>query len=1113
MAEQRHGKVVTFYSYRGGTGRTMALANVAWILAANGKRVLIADWDLEAPGLHRFFEPFLKAETVETSSGVIDLIREYEWQATRNVDRGPDWHKDFARVQRHAFSVNWDHFPEGGQLDYLSAGRHNQNYAAAVTGMNWDDFYGRLGGGAFLDALRADMHANYDYTLIASRTGLSDVADICTIHLPDVLVDCFTFSERCIAGGARVAAAVMQRHAKRDIRILPVAMRVDPAEKDKADAGRVVAMQRFPGLPADMTPAERARYWNAVEVPYRPFYAYEETLATFGDRPGQTTSLLAAYENLADYISDGEVTAMPPMDEALRARTASRFVRRLGYAEEEVTLQYAPEDQLWAEWISGLLGAVGVTVHDPDTPASAAAAGSGRRLTVVSHANASSHAGLVPRDRTDPRPPLAVYVEDVAPVPGFPVGSSAFIGGKSGEVAAERVLRLVGRPDIADADLSAIGVRFPGDQVLVFNPPVRNARFTGRERDLLDLRTRLRGGGPVVRSGPMPVALQGLGGIGKTQVALEYAHRFRNAYDIVWWIDAEQVAFIDIALSDLGHRLGLALPQSSVLDAARAVLNSLERGTPYARWLLIFDNAEDVERVLPFIPRGPGHVLITSRNSQWGDHAQPVHIDVFPRTESIAHLRHRVPTIERDQADRIADVLGDLPVAVAAAGAWLADTGERVGDYLGRVERSGPGHHVDQVWELSLELLRRRSGAAYRLLQLCSVLAPEISLDLVYSDELAAALSVFDPLVSERAYRGSLVQHLNRLALLKLDVGRSQIQVHRLLQHVVRSRMTEAELAEARHQMHLVLSGLRPRHEIDDPRSWPRFRTLWPHLELSHAAACNDESVRQLMIDRVRYIWFTGGLAEGRRFGEDIDRRWSEMLSAEQDPRAAVTLQRQLLHLRFNVANIVRQTGQFEEARALDETVLAEQTELLGPHHPHALMTAGGLGGDLRALGRYADARSRDEETYAAWVEYFGEDHPRTLSAKANLAVSLGSAGRPDLAVPLLEDARERLNEVVGPDHPYTLAAEVNLAILHAETDAVPAALQIMDVAVERHRDVLGPDHPDTLRCTANRALMRIAVGESPGEDATAGDRLAAVLGDDHPAVSALRAGRYLHRY
>ncbi len=1117
MNKQRHGQVVTFYSYKGGTGRTMALANVAWILAANGKRVLVADWDLESPGLHRFFAPFVAAETVETTGGVIDMIRTYEWETTRAEARSAGWHAQFAQVRNYAFSVGWDHFPPGGQLDFLTAGRQNQDYSTALTGMNWDDFYERLGGGPFFDALREDMRANYDYTLIDSRTGLSDVADICTIHLPDVLVDCFTFSEQGIAGAARVAQSVGRSASRRDIRILPVPMRVDPAEKERADAGRAFAMQRFPGFPAGMTPEERIRYWNAVEVPYRPFYAYEEILATFGDPPGQTTSVLAAYERLAARITQGEVTALPAMDEALRTRTVARFVRRVSLAEEEVVLQYAPEDLAWAEWIGGLLTAAGLRVHDADHPQ--VATSTATRLTLVSHAYTGTPADVVPRDRTGPRPGLAVYLDDLSPTPAFPVATSAFISGKPVEVAMERVLRLVGR-GFEDVNHQAVEARFPGTPPAVFNPLGRNARFTGREDDLRELRTRLRGGRAVVLAGPMPVALQGMGGIGKTQVALEYAHRFKNAYDVVWWIDAEQVTFIDIALTDLGNRLALQLPQSGVADAARSVLAALEQGKPYDRWLVVFDNAENVQEVSQFIPGGRGHVLITSRNNQWGDRADPLQIDVFERRESIAHLRQRVSTIKPEQANRIAETLGDLPIAVAATGAWLAETGEHVDEYLGRVELKGPDRTVDEVWNLSLELLRHRSAAAHRLLQLCSVLAPEISLELIYSDELAEALKRYDPLVSERDYRGSLVQHINRLALLKLDRARNQIQVHRLLQHVVRKRMTDLELRETRHEIHLVLAGLRPEWEIDDSRSWPRFRMLWPHLEVSDAANCDSEPVRQLMIDRVRYLWHTGGQEEGHQLAQLIDGRWNDMLGDLDEPAARAALRRQILQLRFNRANILRQLAHFTESRALDEKVLDEQLELLGPTHPHTLMTAGSLGGDLRALGRYAEAKERDEQTYATWVEHFGEDSTRTLMALSNLATThrlagdfrearkfdqdlwernkalngelhartlgtgtnlgrdLREAGEYEQSVALLEHIAKQYAEVVGPTSHRTLSARANLAVSLRTAGRPIQAAELLEDAYEQLNEVVGPSSPDTLACRLSRAVSLLAISE-----------------------------------
>lgn len=648
MAEDSGGKVVTFYSYKGGTGRTMALANVAWILAAAGKRVLVADWDLDSPGLHRFFRPFIDPGALSSSGGVVELVRRYEQATRENVERPGDWHRDYAKVSRHAFTIDWPNFPGNGMIDFLGAGSQDQNYARSIYERDWDEFYERYGGGQFFDALRADMKKHYDYALIDSRTGWSDVAGICTVHMPDVLVDCFTFSEQGIDGAATVAANVSKLTGRRPIRILPVPMRVDLAEKKRADAGRLAARQRFTSLPGAMSASERDSYWATVEVPYQPYYAYEETLATFGDRPGSRTSMLAAYETLTGYLTEGEVTRLTPMEETLRERIAARFVRPTVLPETTVALRYASDDRLWAEWIARVLETAGITVNLAATGwEEAAPTPEGRPVTIISPSNAAEEESRVRGSDSTARTPLGIYVADVRPLPGLGETDSAFLVGQPEEEAINRLLRLVGHPS-EDFDRERVGLRFPGRPSKLFNAPIRNVQFTGREGDLIELRSRLATtGSPVVLSGASPVALQGMGGIGKTQLAMEYAHRFRNAYDFVWWVNSDPVTFVDTQLSDLGRELGLT-GGPTIADDARAVLAALGRGDAGARWLMIFDNAEDVETVTRFLPRGPGgHVIITSRDSGWAERAATIQVDVFDRRESIAHLRRRVPRCVR----------------------------------------------------------------------------------------------------------------------------------------------------------------------------------------------------------------------------------------------------------------------------------------------------------------------------------------------------------------------------------------------------------------------------------------------------------------------------------
>ncbi len=371
------GRIVTFYSFKGGTGRTMALANVAWILAANGKRVLVADWDLESPGLHRFFQPFMNPATSDRP-GIVDFIRRYEWEAKGRAERievldmsEEDRNRALqdgvagltgdlvAHLGQYVVPVEWS-FPENGAIDFLTPGRQgNGVYAKALSALDWDTFYDDLGGAGFFDALRAELKNSYDYVLIDGRSGLSDIAYICTLDLPDMVVDCFTLSTQGMEGAATIAEQI-QGYSERHITILPVLMRIDRTQRADVLAGLQLAQSLFHGLTAGMSPAEREQYWAQAQVPYVSAYSYQEMLAVFGDRPGDQDSLLPAYERLVARITGNEVTALPPLDEWKRLRTRLLFARTVTPDLPEVVIQYSPQDQSWAEWIIAVLAGAGI---------------------------------------------------------------------------------------------------------------------------------------------------------------------------------------------------------------------------------------------------------------------------------------------------------------------------------------------------------------------------------------------------------------------------------------------------------------------------------------------------------------------------------------------------------------------------------------------------------------------------------------------------------------------------------------------------------------------------------------------------------------------------------
>lgn len=1162
-AESRDGRIITFYSYKGGTGRTMALANVAWILAANGRRVLVADWDLESPGLHRFFHPFLDENEVRDASGIIDLIRQYE-RAAANAS-GPDEARSLiaerAKVEPHALPLTWD-FPDDGSLEFLSAGRQNLDYAATLASLDWDNFYERLNGGEFVDAVRADMKAHYDYVLIDSRTGLSDIANICTVQLPDVLVDCFTFSTQGIEGAAQVARLIDERHRDRSIRVLPVPMRVDPAEKEKVEAGRAVAVRLFSGLPADMPQTQRREYWAAVEVPYQAFYAYEETLAIFGDSPGSPTSLLSSFERLTGQITDGEVTSLPAMDEPLRSRVKQLFVRSAPLAGDRMIVEFVPEDQVWGEWIADVLRAAGITAIERrlDEPSPVGGAGSARMLTVVSPAYLARYRA---ESATRLAPDLPVYITAVRPPATFSSAQGAYLVGVPERDAVERLHRLLGiTARLTAKRTSARRTRYPGTDPRVNTTPAHNVRFTGREADLRRLREML-----LDTADDLPVTILGMGGIGKTQIALEYVHRFKTDYDLVWWMECGQTQFIDASLADLESRthtdfdLG-GQPTADVLEASRQVLHLLQQGRTGLNWLLVYDNAEDVVAIRQSLPLGGGHILITSRNGEWADHARPMPIEVFSREESIEHLCKRVPSLAEYEADEVAELLGDLPLAVATAGAWLAESGMSVSSYRQELERRAPqalsfSHLADypqtvpETWDLSLRLLQERSPAAARLFELCSVMAPNIALELLHSPAMARVLEPFDSELAEPMVIGRLIKEIDRTALIKIDHNSGQILVHRLVQMVVRDRMSAEQVAASRRAVNQVLAASRPSRGVDSPATWDRFRMLWPHLSYAQAVLSADEEVRQICIDRVRYQWHRRDLERALGTALEADASWEQMLAdgsqvgqADQADQAGRALRRQLLQLRFNRANILRDLARFAEARALDEQVLAEQRELLGAGHPHSLMTAGGLAADLRALGEYRAALDMDKVTYPAWTDLYGEGNDRALAAANNLAVSYRVTGDFATAMRLDEDTLQRLRVTLDPKHPLTLISAANVvrdlleagqyreAVARAEAlrldcaDALGAesaealnAEALLGMALrgagqplqaEQHFDVacdglarrLGAASSDSLTSRLGRAVNQMAMGREALAEAEIRKVLAACqerLGPSHP--------------
>jgi len=601
-------------------------------------------------------------------------------------------------------------------------------------------------------------------------------------------------------------------------------------------------------------------------------------------------------------------------------------------------------------------------------------------------------------------------------------------------------------------------------RVHVTNLGPRNPSFVGRDAMLTTLQDQLDSGGPVVVQ-----ALYGLGGVGKTALAVEYAHRYGDAYDIVWWVDAERASLIGEQIGGLAVSAGWASPNADSLTAIGAVRQHLAQTT---RWLLVLDNAPSPIDVMPWLSLGPGHVLVTSRHPGWDQVAHKVEVDVFTRQESINFLRRVVPRLSDKSADDIAYRTGDLPLALAQAAGVLAETGMPTESYLEELrrhanlvmsERPPSSYPVSLAAAIRVSALQleEQDPAALHLLRLCAPMAPEPGpLDLLFpvpngliGDPLASAGSAFE--VNTAAAR------LARLGLARLS-GEG-LELHRMTQAVLVDQLDPKSRERLVLEAERLLVAAAP-DTSDDTSFWPTWSRLLPHILAMDPARSDHTDFRELASDAVRYLLNRGEADAGRLLAENLVENWHGRYG-EADRIA--------LNAAYHLARALRELGQHEDALDLSEGVLERYRELEGDDAPATLAAATGFAASLRALGRTQQALELDRDTLDRKRRILtrGEDDPSTLASASGLASDLRDLGRLSEAEVLDRETLDRKRRTLGEDHLSTLTSAANLATdLRLQHRLTEATVLQNDLFI-RTRRVLGDAHPMTL--STARALAR----------------------------------------
>jgi tetratricopeptide (TPR) repeat protein len=540
--------------------------------------------------------------------------------------------------------------------------------------------------------------------------------------------------------------------------------------------------------------------------------------------------------------------------------------------------------------------------------------------------------------------------------------------------------------------------------------PPRIASFTGRAEELDRLDAILMHDKPaaVTQASVGRAAVQGMGGVGKTALAIEYAHRYRSLYAGVCWCPAETRTGLLNALAGLAVTLRAATAEEADFEkAAKAALSRLAEQR--ATWLLVYDNVPAPDAVADLLPSAGARVLITSRFSDWSEQADEVALDVLALEEAVALLEGRAGSSDAVGAETLAEALGRLPLALDHAAAYCKRTQTSFADYAAMASSlidaapRGVGYpkSVAATFGLAITEAAKQCPAAEALMAYLAQCAPE-----------RIPMTLIEGAVEDKAGRTKALGSFAEVSLVKHDPfedGTPAVTVHRLVQAVARARsQTNGSAQGAVERLIARLVATYPQ-ESRDPQSWPLCAKLTPHLLARRGA--DDTWVSDLLIRAGGYFhgraaYFQAGPLLRDALAIDEKARGSE------HPDTATSLN--------NLAYLLRDQGDLAGARPLYERALAIDEKARGSEHPDTATSLNNLASLLRDQGDLAGARPLYERALAIDEKARGPGHPSTNATRGSLAHLLLGSGQPTEALAIGETALAAHDKALGRDHSWT---------------------------------------------------------------------------------------------
>ncbi|WP_310723650.1 tetratricopeptide repeat protein [Streptomyces sp. N2A] len=614
--------------------------------------------------------------------------------------------------------------------------------------------------------------------------------------------------------------------------------------------------------------------------------------------------------------------------------------------------------------------------------------------------------------------------------------------------------------------------------------PVSNLRarrpepFVGRETELACLEAF-----PSAGTGLPPVTVRGMGGAGKTTLALHHAWAQKVAgRNPVWWIDAIGPDAIEAGLAGLAGELDRDLVNTlPVSEAAAWAAHWLEARTG---WLLVFDNVEDSAHLQPWVARlTTGQVLITTRRTlAWQRGSEFLDLGPFGREDSLALLKELTGRSDEEAVDALTELaveLGNLPLALRQAGAFMAQTAMEPGEYLTELRKDLAGMLAQQppvddeqqktiarLWSVTLLTLRLSHPDAVLLLRVLAYCAPTPLPRTVLDGVLPSRLRVAKALGVLAAYS---------LVTLTAD----EVTMHRLLQAVLRAEaggsLPTPDLAgtdDASALAVALLDDAAPAEATSgDVTGWPLWERFLPHVEAVVAHRDGLEPLPELanLMGRTgTYLHARGHLT----LALDLRQRALELSQRLHSPRHPDTL----THMN-NLAVTLSEAGKYADAERMFRETLQINKEIHGERHLSTAASLGNLGHALTHLGRHKEALAPSETALQIVRDTLGEEHSETAFRLDNLAVVHTSLGHYQQALELGQRALEITRTTLGDDHPDTAIRLGNLAVVHTSLGHYQQALELEQRALEITRTTLGDDHPDTALRMSNLATTLRAIG------------------------------------